>query len=44
MPLSDPFFLSARGHIDAIVEAGDGQLLMVGEFGIKVIGKGNLRR
>ena len=31
-----------RRGISAIVEAGDGQLLMVGEFGVKMIGKGAL--
>jgi photosystem II stability/assembly factor-like uncharacterized protein len=33
-----------RRGISAIVEVIDGQLLMVGEFGVKVIGKGSLRR
>jgi photosystem II stability/assembly factor-like uncharacterized protein len=33
-----------RRGVSAIVEAGDGQLLMVGEFGVKMMGKGDLAR
>jgi len=33
-----------RRGVSAIVEAGDGQLLMVGEFGVKMMDKGDLAR
>jgi len=33
-----------RRGISAIVDTGDGQLLMVGEFGVKMMQKGNLAR